>query len=523
MAYTARRAVTAIAALLLAFAPVLGLLPFVSPIGEQFFVAPAAEAFYPSLHFEIFQNTVGSQFSEEARGWVNEGLEYNDTLSVGQFHPEWHFDSAKDPADICALWMAHDPGKKMGPNRLLVDAAAYAVEAFRQDPTDPSGPERVGAFRREALFAYGQYLHAIQDFYTHTNWIELHVATGKQPGVAPIQKGCDAAELAALQPRLQSGYFDFRSAPVDYCGGNWVLSPGLINSLNRLGLAGALRPPAGFDYCHGPPQPAWFVTAAGSVQYPPELRLAKDLPDHYHGAETFQLPGGPVTKYHDEAVRLATLATPETLQVLHDRVVPRLATDLPDRDAECLFLVLLKGGDPACPKRVGLGSIYHGEALAVDDSALAPWEDYPDYPGGPVLAQATTALRNVRASIEVEAADGDDAVRFITGGSLTFEINAQDGGGTYAYTATQARGVIRSVADGYGGMVDFTGTMTFNQPDGSPTVFSDHLEAFGLAVDAAGEMVLCPPLPGPDPVQTYQDCLARAVVRLKPAQSPPIA
>jgi hypothetical protein len=81
------------------------------------------------------------------------------------------------------------------------------------------------------------------------------------------------------------------------------------------------------------------------------------------------------------------------------------------------------------------------------------------------------------------------------------------------------------VADGYDGFVDFSGTLTVNRQDLPPLVFTDHEESFELAIDAAGQPVLCQllPLPTLDGVRQYQDCLARAVVRLEPAPPPPIA
>lgn len=506
MASAPRRTVPALTAAVLVLGSLLGLAPLAPP--------PDARAFYPSLHDAMFRGQLDANFSAEAQDWVTEGLEKNDAFPEGHQHPEWHFDSAKDPAAICALWNAHDPGKRSGPNKLLADAAAYALEAFKNNPFDPRGFDRVSSFRGPALIAYGQYLHAIQDFYTHTNWIELHVAAGKQPGVAPVQAGCDVAKLTAALPtatgRLQSGYFDIYSLPPDFCGS------GL--------LFGRLKLPAGFDFCHGPPEPTWYLRLLGPTRLPVDLMLAKDVPNVYHGAQTFQLPGGAVTTYHDEAVRLATLATAESLTVLHDRVVAKLTTDLPERDPECLFLALIKGGDPTCPKRLGLGSHYQGEVPVVDDSALALWENSA---GGIVDPESSTSLRDVRVAIQLDTANiQSGGAIFVTGGSLTFQFDEKDTGSHYVFDGAAASGSIAPVADGYDGFVDFSGTVTVTRPGFSPLVFTDHYESFELAVDAAGQPVLCQSLPLPtlDGVRQYQDCLARAVVRLQPAPAaPPIA
>ena len=124
--------------------------------------------------------------------------------------PEWHFDSANDPAAICERWTK-------GPKALLDAAALAAVEGFRVTPGTPDDPKKRQSQREETLKDYGQYLHAIQDFYAHTNWIELHVAAGKQPNPAPIVDGCDAATLNSLAPGLRSGYFN-ADTPPDFCG-----------------------------------------------------------------------------------------------------------------------------------------------------------------------------------------------------------------------------------------------------------------------------------------------------------------
>jgi hypothetical protein len=338
-----RRAVVVVTALLVALGPGLGLTP-IAP-------APTAEAFNPPLHIGMFTTVVGSYFSPEAQGWVAAGLEQSDNVE-GQARPELHFDSAADPTAICDLW-------KRGSDSLLNEAARFAVEAFRRNVADPPESNRVAQFRQQALTAYGQYLHAQQDFYAHTNWIERRVAQRRMPDVAPIWSTCDVAKLPA---GLQSGFFRFditaltTDAP-DFCGP----------------IAGP-RPPAnsGFRQCHGPPHPdtmreiiaqlpAWV---SGSIDWlagrdvtvstlDPTLMLAKDLFDLYHGSEELTLPDGRKTTYHREAVRLASEATAKAFLAFRDRTVEKLQTELPDRDPGCLFEALVKGGDPNCPKQPG--------------------------------------------------------------------------------------------------------------------------------------------------------------------------
>lgn len=512
MSRTVRSVLTAVVVLLLALGPALGITPWAP--------APTARAFDPRVHVAMFQETLGSMFSADAQEAVIDGLEYADSASVGgladpllgmftrigpgQEHSEWHFDNAKNPEELCKLWNDFEAGKKLGPDKMLFDTAAYAVEAFKKDSADPAGLDRVGGFRRVALFHYGVYLHAIQDFYSHTNWIELHAAANTQAGLAPIQSGCDPITLAALQPRLQSGYFNMNADNIDFCDYQYIF--------------GTYHLPAGFDYCHGPAEFSWKVRFLSALQ--PSQRLAKDSAHLFHGGEVLTLPGGTQTTYHQEARRLATLATVETSTVLHDRVVAKFKEQLPDRDPECLFQALITGSDPACPRRAGLVDRYQGEIAVVDDASLALWE-YPS--GGVIKSDVSTALRNVRTEIQFDVVNIPYEGAFIvTGGSLTFQVDNKATGDHIVYEATQAEGMIGSVADGYDGWIDFTGTLTRSSPNLEPIVFPDHVESFALAVDAAGQPVLCQrlPLPTLDGVRQYQDCVARAVVRLLPAQPP---
>ena len=94
-----------------------------------------------------------------------------------------------------------------------------------------------------------------------------------------------------------------------------------------------------------------------------------------------RLPDGTTMKFYDEAVRLATLATAETFPVFQRWVVAKLGTKLPDGDPECLFQVLVKGGDPACPRHVVPGGRYQGEIAVADANTMARFADLPQHLG----------------------------------------------------------------------------------------------------------------------------------------------
>jgi hypothetical protein len=394
----------------------------------------------------------------------------------------------------------------------LDQAAKAAVEAFREDPGAPAGAERVTTYRQQALGYFGQYLHAIQDFYAHSNWIELQVAQNVVPPLAPIQYGCDSS---TLPNGLTTGYFDVWS-PFDFCGPTNAPA----------GAQPPPRPPArsGFTLCHGPADHiklpdvpklpendgTWsgaigsFIntkvdtaktlleTSAQGLQanastLPASLMLAKDVPDKYHGEGKLTLPDGRGTTYHAEAMRLATAATaaPETWAAFHDQVVEELKWGVPDRDPECLFQVLIKGGDPTCATQLYAGAITNAENFWSQSVMRSSW-------------------------IEISL---DPASSSITGGELSYQLDEThivdltgiEVTDLRSFESTQpATGTSASFPDGAGGTVTFIGTLTvqygrfaernFTFPPSDPVNGIDvrpNAEQFGFVIDETGELMLC--------------------------------
>jgi hypothetical protein len=183
----------------------------------------------------------------------------NQCSDLYQWAPERHFDSAPNPVVICQRW-------RDGLHDLLARAITLSA---------PARGLRGLVQRWRGLAALGAATHALADFYAHTNWIELSVARGEPDSLAPLlDSTCDAARFPA---GLQSGYFSL-----------------------RYGLAGCPRsgkrpmPPPGYTYCH--------------------LQLAKDYPDHGHGADR-PSPEGPT--FYELALSQATIATRQMWQLFH--------------------------------------------------------------------------------------------------------------------------------------------------------------------------------------------------------------
>jgi hypothetical protein len=448
-----RHVVMTLIALLMALGPVLGL----TPLGSL----PTAQAFYPGeTHIPLFRETLMSasdrKFDPAFARFVEAGLGLSDT-TVGQLHWEWHFDSAKNPVELCQRWAA-------GPEGFLQSMEKLAVEAFRRDPKDPAGFDRIGTNRQAALTAYGQYLHAIQDFYSHTNLIELAQAKGEQAVLAPIQKECIAKNL---DPKLQSGFFDATSPPATlphFCGA----------ATDAKGLP---IPPPGFDYCHGPPRPEFFWPRN---RMDVGLMLSKDLPNLYHGTQKFKLPDGRETSYYAEARRLGAEATTATWQVLHDRVVAKLGAAFPGRDPECLFRVLTLGGNPGLP--CSSSRTYQGTA---SDKTIA-------IEVGEDRTPATLEIGSVTAEIVLK---GDDQAGYVVdSGSLDYAVKKRFPNGVQmeSIKSSSAVGSLTSFPGGGWGRVQFTGPITMQWESNPPQTFATWQETFDLALDKNGQLVLCP-------------------------------
>jgi hypothetical protein len=198
-----------------------------------------------SVHERILREALGDVLGAPSLRAV---IRANRRSDLHQLAPHYHFDSAPDPRALCRLWQ-----------RGLHTWLSRAVELSA--PRDAAALRLVD--RGGALAAFGRATHALADFYSHTNWIELAVARGEPPQPAPLLGG--SCEPERLPVALQSGYFSLRH-----------------------GLSGCPRsgPPPGFAYCHA--------------------QLNKDAPTRGHGAER-PAPGAPT--YHEMAVRLAIDST----------------------------------------------------------------------------------------------------------------------------------------------------------------------------------------------------------------------
>jgi hypothetical protein len=201
-----------------------------------------------AVHERIVREALGDALGPRSLRLV---MRANRRSDLHQLAPEYHFDSAPDARTLCDLW-------QRGLHTWLMRTTI--LSGLSMAAGSPSA--RLAGYH-DALANFGRATHALADFYSHTNWIELATSKGETPVPAPLLG--DTCDPQALPSGLQSGYFSLRHG---------------LNGCPRGG------PPPGFAYCHS--------------------GLNKDAPNRGHGAER-PTPGGPT--YHEIAVQLAVAST----------------------------------------------------------------------------------------------------------------------------------------------------------------------------------------------------------------------
>jgi hypothetical protein len=209
-----------------------------------------------------------------------------------QFDKFRHFDSASSQADVCQR--ATDAWETF-----------YSIMRRAITPIDPPEYNHVAGIAR-ALSAFGMLTHSLQDFYAHSNWIEIHIDRGQLPGTIDglFPTPCD---MTTWPHNLQTGYFDLATGFIDGCP-----------------LWGE-TPPEPFRYCH-------------------EL-LNKDNDESRQGGKT--VPGLTIT-YHKLAMELAAAHTAKLYQVVASSLERDLARDFPNVRADCLVRHVFQGSTEPC-------------------------------------------------------------------------------------------------------------------------------------------------------------------------------
>ena len=227
--------------------------------------APKVHAFYITHHETITRNALpADQVNQGAVLQIlvgpppGAGAVGSDAFASDEFR---HLDNSITPVDICAR-------------------AKQAWDTFWPVVLSGSKPAGGGSANGPAArAAFGGILHAQQDLYAHSNWVEDDVAAGTLDRLAPqIFPTCNPADFP---PDLHTGYFNMafsQQFPLDGCPPD--------------------GPPPGFQECH--------------------LTLNKDGPTTQRGVQP--VPGTDMTMY-DLAAKLATTATTNLYNQLRGMIV----------------------------------------------------------------------------------------------------------------------------------------------------------------------------------------------------------
>jgi hypothetical protein len=259
------------------------------------FPTSTAHAFFIQNHETITRNALpADQVSSDAMLQILVGPPPGGgAVGSDAFAPDdWrHLDNSITPADICASaqkgWDTFSP--------VLLSGSKLAGGGSANGPA--------------ARAAFGALLHMQQDLYSHSNWVEDNIATGKLYQIAPqIFPTCNPADFPA---DLHTGYFSMDFSP----------------QFPLLGCPPG-GPPPGFQECH--------------------LDLNKDGPNTERGSQL--VPGTNMTMY-DLAAQLATTASTNLYTQLRDLV----ASTNGNKAATMLFQ---SGGSPA--NLPGLINVFQG-------------------------------------------------------------------------------------------------------------------------------------------------------------------
>jgi hypothetical protein len=253
---------------------------------------PKAQAFFSQNHERIVRAALPpEQVSEAAMIQIlvgpppGAGAVGTDVFFFDEFR---HIDNAMNPADICAR-------------------GQQAWNTFV--PVILSGSQPVGAGLANgpsARAAFGGLVHAVEDFYAHSNWVETNIADGQLERLAPpIFPTCDPAAFPA---GLQTGYFQLGL-------GNFGEDSFLADPLSGCPPGG---PPPGFQECLS--------------------TLNKDGPSTLRGSQP--VPGTNMNMY-DLAALLATRATTNLYQQIRGLVASN------NGEGAATMLFLADGGPPA--------------------------------------------------------------------------------------------------------------------------------------------------------------------------------
>jgi hypothetical protein len=255
-----------------------------------------------------------------------------------------HFDNAQDPAAIC---------------RRATDAWTRFYGEIRTS-IQPDGAPTYNLVRgvEKARQSFGALTHSLQDFYAHSNWIEIFTDRNQS---APLASSLFPTCIASALPAdLQTGYYAFELS-------NWGGCP-------------KSGPPPGFRFCHE--------------------NLNKDEGASLEGRRVVP---GTATTYHQLASQLALSHTAKLYQDIVTSLQRDWAASFPSVRSDCLVEHLFRNSTEACRfGQLSLSNSTPGVALgagnvrilAASGQELATYS-ISSWPPAPI--QTSLCLRGTRA------------------------------------------------------------------------------------------------------------------------------
>lgn len=172
-------------------APPAATIPALDTVRHVILCGDCDQPFSGSIHKKLLEQLVSNEFIGELR----KALYLQDT--VLQFESKAHFDNCDFGSAITYI------------EELLGEVDRHVQTA---DKAGKEGKEadRSGALKK-AFFALGQALHGVQDFYSHTDYVERSVKAAKKSTDIPVlapweQKGKTAILQRYAQGELVSGH-----------------------------------------------------------------------------------------------------------------------------------------------------------------------------------------------------------------------------------------------------------------------------------------------------------------------------
>jgi len=290
-----------------------------------------------------------------------------------------------------------------------VDDAVLALRANRLD---------------EARKAFGGALHILQDFYTHSNWIELG-----NPGLHP-QLGKPGLTITGVSPNIiDGGLVDeptcLDTPTVGWCAVNnlttTLLTSGYFHGQGRNRPAGKCR--------HG----GWFDNTPGRGGINKDMSICT-------GTAGPGLFDAPHSEFHPQAADLAARATVQLLHQLRDRVTPRQYLSFLGIGAPFAFAIDTTGsmGSVIDGVKATVNQIIDSRVGTIEEASqyvLAPFGD-PDVPAA-VVTEDPARFRSALAGLFADG--GGDCPELSMTGLYNAVAAADSRAQVYLFTDASAK------------------------------------------------------------------------------------